>query len=101
METKCDIEFENNPNKVVYAGQMLRGTVKLKFTEPKMVRAIYIQIEGKANCNLKEAILQYIGQEVYLNETTRFIDGYGGNAPNAFIITFGISISSFKLAYHK
>lgn len=76
--TTCKIEFENNPNKVLYAGQTLRGTVELALTEAKTVRGIYIQIHGKGFCKWRSGKATHSGKENYLNETTYFIGGNDG-----------------------
>lgn len=47
MSTTCKIEFENNPRRVVYAGQLLRGRVRLNLTKSKTVRGLYIRIHGR------------------------------------------------------
>lgn len=74
----CEIEFENNPNKIYFAGQMLRGTVQLTLTEAKTVRSIYIQIHGKGYCRWIQGRASYTGKQEYLNETTYFIGGSDG-----------------------
>lgn len=43
MSATCDIQFENNENNF-FAGQMLRGTVKLTLVGMKSVRKAYVQI---------------------------------------------------------
>lgn len=82
MPTSIEIEFENNPQKVVYAGQLLRGTVRLTLTEEKNVRGIYIRIYGKAYAHWTKgggkSRRSYTGEEHYLNETTYFLGGRDG-----------------------
>lgn len=79
MPTTCEIDFENNPLKVIYAGQMLRGTVRLQLTEEKNVRGVYIRIHGTAHCHWTEGSgdnrKSYTGDEDYLNERTYFVGG--------------------------
>lgn len=72
MSTICEIEFENNPEKVFYAGQILRGTVNLTLAEEKIVRGIYVLITGKAYCYWKEESndLNRMGRENYFEEKT-------------------------------
>lgn len=48
MPCTCDIEFENNSRKIYYAGQLLRGTVRLNLTKQITVRSMYVRISGKA-----------------------------------------------------
>lgn len=38
MSTECLISFDENPEKVFYAGQTASGRVELSFTESKTVR---------------------------------------------------------------
>lgn len=83
MPTTCDIEFNNNPQKVLYAGQLLSGSVRLVLTEQKTVRGIYVRIIGKAYCHWTEGTgdnrKSYTGSEEYLNEKTYFVGGEHGN----------------------
>lgn len=83
MPTSCEIEFENNPMKVIYAGQLLRGTVQLSLTEEKTVRGVYIRIHGKAYTHWTTGSgdnrKTYTGSEDYLDERTYFVGGSSGN----------------------
>lgn len=45
----CLIEFENNPEKVVYTGTTVTGTVRLTLPEQITVRCVYIKISGVAH----------------------------------------------------
>lgn len=108
MPTTCDIEFENNPQKVVYAGQLLRGTVRLTLTEEKNVRGIYIRIYGKAYAHWSrgsgKSRRTYTGEEHYLNETTYFVGGRDGNGMRGcnfifYCIFFGIIWSFFRFFF--
>lgn len=47
MSASCEIEFENNPRKIVYAGQLLRGTVLINLMKKTNVHNLYIRITGK------------------------------------------------------
>lgn len=82
MSIACDIEFENNPNKIFYAGQLLRGTVRLTVKERKNVRGVYISIQGKAYCrwsrNGGRRSIVYVGDELYLNEIKYLIGAQDG-----------------------
>lgn len=84
MAIECFIDFENNPSKVVYTGQLLRGNVQLKLTEPKNVRGVYIKIKGKAYAHWTEGSgdnrKSYTGEEEYINERTYFVGGNSGNS---------------------
>lgn len=77
MAIDIDIDFENNPNGVFYAGQSMRGTVRLSVSEEKNVRGVYIRIYGKAYCKWSTGSGKnrrtYVGEEIYLNETTYLI----------------------------
>lgn len=83
MPTTCIVEFENNPQKVVYAGQLLRGTVQLTLTEEKNARGVYIEIRGEAYAHWTKKkgkrTKHYNGEEEYLNERTYFVGGSEGN----------------------
>lgn len=72
MPTTCVTEFENNPLKVVYSGQILRGTVDLTLTSEKIVRAVYIKIIGNAQTYWTEGTgdkrKSYKGSVEYLND---------------------------------
>lgn len=82
MTIDIDIDFENNPNHIFYAGQLLRGTVRLTLGEEKKVRGVYIRIYGKAYCRWTSGSgkhrVTFVGQENYLNETTYFVGGSEG-----------------------
>lgn len=79
MPITCDIKFENNPAKVVSAGQPICGKVRLALTERKIVRGVYIQIYGSAFVRWidvqNERPKEYTGKEVYLNEISYFVGG--------------------------
>lgn len=52
MTIACEIEFENNPFKVIYAGQSLSGTVHLTvLNEEKTIRGVFIKVSGNAHCH--------------------------------------------------
>lgn len=97
MPTTCEIAFEN-PEKVFYAGQLLRGTVRLTLTKQKKVRGVYVKIFGRAYAYWTEYCsvdhdrnrdpnrtsnsghhVSYSGEEDYLNEKTYFVGGSSGN----------------------
>lgn len=78
MPTTCNIEFEDNPIKVVYAGQLLRGTVELTLTNPKNVCGVYVRIYGFASVQWKEGRRERTGQEDYINERMYFVGERSG-----------------------
>lgn len=90
MPTSCEIEFENNPMKVLYAGQTLRGTVRLHLTEEKDVRGIYINIYGTAHAQWSKGTgnrrVTYTGNEDFLNEKTYFVGGPSGSVFTKYTI---------------
>lgn len=104
MPTTCVIEFEN-PSRVYFAGQLLRGTVDLTLTSVKKVRGVYVRIYGRAYAYWTEYCttdhnrhqrrdgnrsgssghhVSYSGEEVYLDEKTYFV---GGNSSTKKIDT--------------
>lgn len=82
-----EIEFENNPMKVFYSGQLMRGTVQLNLIKQKKVRRIYIHLYGGAYASWTEYACfdfelgnwysdhrkTFSGKEVYLNDGTYFV----------------------------
>lgn len=82
MSVTCEIDFENNPNKIFYAGQLLRGTVRLTLREEEKVRGVFIRIYGKAYCRWTrrrgKSTVTYVGREDYLNQTTYLIGAEEG-----------------------
>lgn len=75
MPTTCDIVLQNN---LVYAGQLLSGTVRLTLTEEKNLRGIYIQIYGKGYCKWTEGKTAYVNQANYFNGIIYFVGGQNG-----------------------
>lgn len=80
----CEIEFENSPQKVIYAGQMLRGSVRLTLEQEKQFRSVFIQIYGTAYCRWTEGFSDdeksYTSKSDFLNETMYLVgNGFGGN----------------------
>lgn len=83
----CEVEFVDNPMKVFYSGQLMRGTVQLNIVKQKKVRRIYIHVYGAAYASWTEYFwfdfgLQnwcsdyqktFSGKEVYLNDGTYFV----------------------------
>ena len=78
MPMTCEVNFDNNPAKVVYAGQMLSGTVRLTSTEYLNIRSIFIRIQGTAHAQWEEGTGEksktFTGDEDYLNERTYFVN---------------------------
>lgn len=92
MSTYCEIEFEN-PEKVFYAGELLRGSVRLTLTEQQTVRGVYVEIFGRAYAYWTEYCsedhahdrnrsghhVSYSGAENYLDEKIYFVGDRRGN----------------------
>lgn len=84
MSATCKIEFRNNPMKVFYAGQMLRGTVRLYLTKTRKVRGLYIRIHGRAYVHWVDStsdsrkVRVFSGNEDYFSERTNFIGECNG-----------------------
>lgn len=75
MLTTCQIEFENNPVKVFYPGELLRGIVRVKLLEETFVRSIHIELRGEAYTNWVTFSNSYECDEQYMNERTYFEGG--------------------------
>ncbi|XP_055324776.1 arrestin domain-containing protein 17-like [Sitodiplosis mosellana] len=85
MPITCEINFENNPQKVIYSGQMmLRGSVQLNLSAEKNVRGVYIELFGGECASWTSGIgryqKSYIAEELYLNKRIYFVSGGSGDA---------------------
>lgn len=91
MPTTCEIEFKNDPDKVIYAGQLLRGVVFLTLTEMKRVRAVYIRISRKAETswNGPDPKSSYRGEQISVIQESYLVDGRNGIF---FVLDFNVSI---------
>ena len=76
--TTCDIDFENNPEQVVYSGQELRGTVRLKLTNFNHIRNIFIQFHGAAYTKWMEGTRKHARQENYLDRKIYLLENEDG-----------------------
>lgn len=83
MGVEIRIDYENNPSGIFYAGTMLRGTVRMTLTDEKTVRGVYIRIYGKGYCKWSrgsgKSRVTYVGEEIYLDETTYLAGSAAGN----------------------
>lgn len=100
MPTTCEVLFDNNPYKVAYAGELVRGTVRLTLTDQKKLNGIYIHISGKAHVQwsedgkndpqsqdrrdqngepVRDNTSWCTADEDYLNETSYLVGGSNGN----------------------
>lgn len=114
MPTTCDISFDN-PEKVYYAGQMLRGTVRLTLTKEHKVRGVYVRIFGRAYAYWTEHCssnhnshrsdgnrrsgghsVSYTGEEDYLDEKTYFVGGPNASNVSTIFEYFSICVNAFR-----
>lgn len=79
MAINCCIELENNLMRVVYAGQLLRGTVRLKLLDKMTVNSIYIRMSGKVFAQWKVGNSFVTAKEDCLDERIQFVGGSSGN----------------------
>ena len=72
MINTCEFHFENNPRRIVYAGELLSGTVKLQVMNPKKVRNMYVCVKGVASTHWEDEfdMKMYLGQRKYLIDKT-------------------------------
>lgn len=89
MKTTCEVQFENNPSRVFYSGQLMRGTVYL--TNEENIRRVYLTITGDAFARWSEGRNEgarpFFGKETYLN--TR-IDLFTANDGKQYVSTNSI-----------
>lgn len=74
MSTSCEIEFENNPRKIVYAGQLLRGAVRLNLAKKITVRGVYVRINGKAFAKWMHGKTKIIIKESYFDKKVYLVE---------------------------
>lgn len=84
MSVSCEIEFENSPRKIVYAGQLLRGTVRLNLTERITVRSVYVRINGKAFAKWDSGQSKIVAKESYFDKKMYLVSGTTGNLLHYF-----------------
>lgn len=83
MTVNCDVQYDNNPQGIFYAGQSMSGSVVLNLSEPDSVNAISIKIEGFTVVNWSERRPQgqrrrsrhFSGRQDYLNTLTYLVGG--------------------------
>ncbi|XP_036225693.2 arrestin domain-containing protein 17 [Bactrocera oleae] len=54
MVVTCEIEFDNNPFGIYFAGQIMTGKITLQADMPKQVKGIVLKITGDANTSWEE-----------------------------------------------
>lgn len=105
MTTKCVIAFENNPSKVFYSGQLLKGSVTLTLPNEQKVRGIYLNITGYAYARWSEGSGRnkntYTGKESYLNERTDFVSANNSHGKSLNTKKNTIIPNTFALCYIK
>lgn len=100
MPTTCIIELDH-PSRVIYSGNVLRGTVHLSLTNSKVIRSGSIRIVGKGHVSWTETVQRQVydsrqkksvteqhtevrsSNETYLDRTISFISDIG----NFFLLT--------------
>lgn len=85
MGTKCEIEFDNNPSKVIYSGRTLHAVVSVTLANLTTVHSIYVKLIGEANANWqvrsgsnRRISKSYTGSEKYLDERINLVDVRSG-----------------------
>lgn len=108
MPTVCEIEFEKNPTKMVYAGQLLRANIRLSLTKQKTLRGVYFQLYGSSKASWTEyewfGSLHtnrwkiYTGNEEHLNRVSYFVGPMVGVVSRKDARILKKSTRKFKLA---
>lgn len=85
MATTCVVEFENNPSKVIYSGQLLRALVTLTIVKPTIVHGIYVRLTGDAYAywtgrrrSNRRRRKSFTRSEKYLDEQIYLVGGTSG-----------------------
>lgn len=76
MTTTCEVTFENNTEKICYAGQMIYGNVRLNLEKVKRVRGVYVRFKGYSYAVIQGGQHRFRGKKVYLSQKTFFLGGY-------------------------
>lgn len=93
MPTKCIVYFDNNPNRIVYTDQYLRGTVILTLTKTKKLHGVYMKITGKGHAQWKEKYGEryqnaaFGGDEEYLYEKIDLVVCTGNQGKENYILS--------------
>lgn len=67
MSAICDIEFKNNPKKIVYTEQLFGGTVRLYLPEKINARGVYLHIKGKGYARWHQGRTAMVAKEKYFD----------------------------------
>lgn len=66
MPTQCNIQFDNEPDRVYYGGQSLNGRVTLSLTKEKTVRGtLAFQSNHYEYENLRSGRLPFVSMSVW------------------------------------
>lgn len=93
MHNSCEIQFENNPKKIVYAGQLIQGAVRLNLMERTNVRSVHLRINGKASACWQDGRTNYVNEEQCLDGRVDLSQETSGIMQ---FICFKVSFNSMK-----
>lgn len=79
MPTICEIEFENNPNKVFFTGELVRGVVSITLSKKQMFKAIFIQFSGKSVTGWWTLEESFSSEQIFFNQQLDLIEKSTGN----------------------
>lgn len=77
MPTTCEIDFDDNPMKIIFAGELLCGTVRLRLTKEQNIRTIFIRIYGHASVRMDNST-RCSNRQTYLNKKIILARGNNG-----------------------
>lgn len=77
MPTTCEIDFDDNPMKIVFAGELMCGTVRIKLTKEQGIRSIYLRINGHASVRMDNQT-HNADRQTYLNKKIYLVRGNNG-----------------------
>ncbi|XP_030374607.1 arrestin domain-containing protein 17 [Scaptodrosophila lebanonensis] len=98
MVVTCEISFDNNKQRVFYAGQLVSGCVTLKSDKVKEVQAIQLKIVGYSVTKWSErhraTTKLYAGREDYLSSVTYLL----GSEQNTDRLTISAGVHTYNFA---
>lgn len=77
MPTTCKIYFENNPHKIVFSGQKLQMTVRIKLTKDIKIRGVNIHLRGTTHVRFSDRYGNYAADEDVLDITKCLLNRNG------------------------
>lgn len=102
MPTTCQVDFENSPSKVCYAGTLLRANVTITCSKEKIIRGIFAKVKGAAHAQWDEGSgdnrRTYTGDESYLDEQVYMTGGPNGMA---LMKTFSLFVEFFFVLCYR